>query len=111
MLEAAAFAERLRARFPAADISVAGPHGEVGIVFDAGESHAACAALRDEFGFEQLIDVAGIDYLGLHYTRVDKSVDAAEASAGRAGWQAWRQFLAGSYPQRLQALERGTCSY
>ena len=59
------------------------------------------AALRD----------AGIDYLGLHYTRVDKQVDADEAREGRAAWQAWRQFLAGTYPLRLQAMERGTCSY
>lgn len=54
---------------------------------------------------------AGIDYLGLHYTRVDKSVDADEARAGRQGWQAWRRLLAETYPQRLQAIERGECSY
>lgn len=54
---------------------------------------------------------AGIDYLGLHYTRVDKTIDQADANAGRAGWQAWRQLLAGTYPQRLQALEKGQCAY
>ena len=54
---------------------------------------------------------AGIDYLGLHYTRVDKSVDAADAADGRAGWQAWRQLLAKTYPQRLQAMEGGSCDY
>ena len=54
---------------------------------------------------------AGIDYLGLHYTRVDKSVDAADAANGRAGWQAWRQLLAKTYPQRLQAMEGGSCDY
>ena len=54
---------------------------------------------------------AGIDYLGLHYTRVDKSVDAADAANGRAGWQAWRQLLAKAYPQRLQAMEGGSCDY
>lgn len=59
------------------------------------------AALRD----------AGIDYLGLHYTLVDKQVDANEEREGRAAWQAWRQFLAATYPLRLQALERGSCSY
>ena len=59
------------------------------------------AALRD----------AGIAYLGLHYTRVDKTVDTDEAAAGRAGWQAWRQLLAGTYPQRLRALEAGKCAY
>lgn len=59
------------------------------------------AALRD----------AGIAYLGLHYTRVDKTVDTDEAAAGRAGWQAWRQLLAGTYPQRLRALDVGKCAY
>lgn len=54
---------------------------------------------------------AGIDYLGLHYTRVDKTIDQTAANAGRAGWQGWRQLLAGLYPQRLQALESGQCSY
>ena len=80
-----------------------GLHYERVVLVDDGERNIANmqAAMRD----------AGIDYLGLHYTRVDKAVDADAASAGRAGWQAWRQFLAGSYPQRLQALERGTCSY
>lgn len=54
---------------------------------------------------------AGIDYLGLHYTRVDKTIDQADADASRAGWQAWRQLLAATYPQRLQALESGQCAY
>lgn len=59
------------------------------------------AALRD----------AGIDYLGLHYTRIDKSIGADDVSAGRAGWLAWRQLLAATYPQRLQAFDQGNCSY
>ena len=54
---------------------------------------------------------AGIDYLGLHYTRVDKSVGEADANAGRVGWQAWQQLLATTYPQRLQALQKGDCAY
>lgn len=56
------------------------------------------AALRD----------AGIDYVGLHYLRVDKTVDQADA---KAGWQAWRQLLATTYPQRLAAIERDECAY
>ena len=73
------------------------------VLVDDGEKNIANMrnALRD----------AGIDYLGLHYTRVDKSVDAADAADGRASWQAWRQLLTGTYPQRLQALESGRCSY
>lgn len=60
---ATAFAERLRARFPDAEVSVALPRGEVGIV-TSGDWHGVCQVLRDEFGFESLIDVAGVDYLG-----------------------------------------------
>lgn len=72
------------------------------LVDDGGKNIANMrAALRD----------AGIDYLGLHYTRVDKSVGAAEAEAGRAGWQAWRQLLSTTYPQRLKAFENGKCDY
>ena len=54
---------------------------------------------------------AGIDYLGLHYTRIDKSIGSEDVVAGRAGWQAWRQLLAATYPQRLQAFESNQCSY
>lgn len=54
---------------------------------------------------------AGIPYLGLHYTRIDKTISAADASAGRAGWQAWRQLLVATYPQRLQQMESGTCFF
>lgn len=54
---------------------------------------------------------AGIGYLGLHYTRVDKTISAADADTGRAGWNAWRQLLQTTYPQRLQAFENGKCSY
>ena len=56
------------------------------------------AALRD----------AGIDYAGLYYTRVDKTVDQADA---KAGWLAWRQLLASTYPQRLEAIENKKCAY
>jgi NADH-quinone oxidoreductase subunit C len=82
---AAAFAGRLRARFPGAEIDVAEPRGEVGIVFDASESHAACKALRDEFGFEQLIDVAGIDYLGYGSDEWDTDVSSEGFSRGVEG--------------------------
>jgi hypothetical protein len=51
---------------------------------------------------------AGIDYVGLHYLRVDKTVDEADA---KAGWQAWRQLLASTYPQRLDALDNKKCAY
>ena len=60
----ALFVERLRARFPDAIVTVADPRGEVGIEFPNGDWHAGCEALRDEFGFESLVDLCGVDYLG-----------------------------------------------
>ncbi len=59
------------------------------------------AALRD----------AGIDYHGLHYTRIDKTVSDADASAGLSAWQAWRSLLATTYPERLAAFNSGACAY
>ncbi|MGV8940171.1 MAG: NADH-quinone oxidoreductase subunit C [Lysobacter sp.] len=58
-----AFADRLRARFPHAVVSVAEPRGEVGIEVEPAQWLAAAFTLRDEFGFEQLTDVSGVDYL------------------------------------------------
>src|SRR5690606_41923848 len=63
----AAFAERLRARFPDAEVSVALPRGEVGVVV-RGDWQPVCAVLRDEFGFESLVDLAGIDYRSEEHT-------------------------------------------
>jgi NADH-quinone oxidoreductase subunit C len=59
-----ALVERLRARFPHAVVVVSEPRGEVGIEFPNGDWHAGCEALRDEFGFESLVDLCGVDYLG-----------------------------------------------
>ena len=95
----AAFAERLRARFPAAEVAVAEPRGEVGIVFDAAESHAGCRVLRDEFGFEQLIDVAGVDYLGYGSDEWDTDVSSEGFSRGVEGRNVGR-FGFGETPSR-----------
>ncbi len=61
---ATAFAERLRARFADAKVDVALPRGELTLEVPAASWLAAAQALRDEFGFEQLVDVSGVDYLG-----------------------------------------------
>ena len=58
-----AYAGRLRARFPDAVVTVAEPRGEVGMEVDPTQWLATALALRDEFGFEQLTDVSGVDYL------------------------------------------------
>ena len=97
----AAFAERLRARFPGTEVSVAEPRGEVGIVLNAAESHAGCKALRDEFGFEQLIDVAGIDYLGFGSDEWDTDVSSEGFSRGVEGRNVGRFKFGESPSQQL----------
>jgi NADH-quinone oxidoreductase subunit C len=82
---AADFADRLRARFAGAGVSVAEPRGEVGIVFDAGDWHDGCRALRDEFGFEQMIDACGADYLGYGSDEWDTDVSSEGFSRGVEG--------------------------
>ena len=61
---ATAFAARLRERFPQALVDVTLPRGEVGMVLAASEWRESCRALRDEFGFEVLADLCGVDHLG-----------------------------------------------
>ncbi len=54
---------------------------------------------------------AGIDYHGLHYTRIDKTVSDTDTKAGLHAWQAWKTLLAATYPQRLEAFKAGRCAY
>ena len=75
---ATAFAERLRVRFPGATIVVAEPRGEVTLDAAPSDWHATCRALRDEFGFEQLMDVCGVDYLGYGSDEWDTSDVSSE---------------------------------
>jgi NADH-quinone oxidoreductase subunit C len=82
---AAAFAARLRERFQAAVVRVDEPRGEVGMVVDAGDWHDTCRQLRDDFGFEQLIDVAGMDYLGHGSDEWDTDVSSEGFSRGVEG--------------------------
>ena len=79
------FADRLRTRFPSATVSVAEPRGEVGIEFPAADWHAGCRALRDEFGFESLIDLCGVDYLGYGSDEWDTNVSSEGFSRGVEG--------------------------
>jgi len=78
------FVERLRARFPDAEVTVAQPRGEVGIV-TAGDWLAACTALRDEFGFESLVDLCGVDYLGYGSDEWDTDTSSEGFSRGVEG--------------------------
>ena len=58
------FLDRLGTRFGAATLVVAHPRGELTLEVPAGEWLHAARVLRDEFDFEQAMDVCGVDYLG-----------------------------------------------
>ncbi len=55
------FAEQLRARF--SDATVIEARGETTLEVPPTQWHAVATALRDDFGFEQLSDLCGVDYL------------------------------------------------
>ena len=108
---AAAFAESLRARFPDADIAVSEvavlqQSGEVGIVFDAEAWHAGCEVLRDSFGFEMLIDICGMDYLGYGSDEWDTDVSSEGFSRGVEGRGPGR-FKFGEVPSEQTAQPQG----
>jgi len=79
------FPERLRARFADGVVSVAEPRGEVTLDVEPGTWLAAARALRDEFGFEQLVDVSGVDYLGYGADEWDTEVSSEGFSRGVEG--------------------------
>jgi NADH-quinone oxidoreductase subunit C len=103
---ASTFADRLRARFPGATVEVAAPRGEVGIVLDGESWLDSCRTLRDEFGFEQLIDVCGIDYLGHGSDEWDTDVSSEGFSRGVEGRGPGR-FRYGEWPTRQSAQPQG----
>lgn len=79
------FADRLRARFADAKVDVALPRGETTLEVPAAGWLAAAQALRDEFGFEQLVDVSGVDYLGYGSDEWDTDVSSEGFSRGVEG--------------------------
>jgi len=96
---AQSFAQRLRARFASATVVVAEPRGEVLIEFPAAEWHAGCVSLRDEFGFESLVDLCGVDYLGYGSDEWDTDVSSEGFSRGVEGRNVGR-FKYGETPSR-----------
>jgi NADH-quinone oxidoreductase subunit C len=84
-MSAAAFADRLRARFHEGSVGVAEPRGEVTLDVAPDQWYEAAQALRDEFGFEQLIDITGVDYLGYGSDEWDTDVSSEGFSRGVEG--------------------------
>jgi NADH-quinone oxidoreductase subunit C len=100
-----AFVERLRARFPLATVAFAEPRGEVGIEFPDGDWHAGCEALRDEFGFESLVDLCGVDYLGYGSDEWDTDVSSEGFSRGVEGRGVGRFKYGETTTQQTQGIE------
>ncbi|HEY4581722.1 MAG TPA: NADH-quinone oxidoreductase subunit C [Lysobacter sp.] len=80
-----AIAARLRERFPQAAMIVAQPRGEVTLEVGHASWFETARSLRDEFGFEQLIDLCGVDYLSYGSDEWDTSVSNEGFSRGVEG--------------------------
>ena len=114
---AQAFADRLVARFEDALVVVAEPRGEVTIEVSASQWLATAKALRDEFGFEQAVDLSGIDYLSYGSDEWDTDVSSEGFSRGvegkSAGRFAWGEQVNGAAaaPERRFAAVAHLLSY
>ncbi len=93
----AVFVERLRARFQDGLVTVAEPRGEITLDVEPAAWRRAAQALRDEFGFEQLVDVSGVDYLSYGSDEWDTEVSSEGYSRGVEGKGAGR-FVRGESP-------------
>jgi len=103
MVESAqAFADRLTARFEGAMVVVAQPRGEVTIDVAPDQWLSTALALRDEFGFEQCVDVSGVDYLSYGSDEWDTDVSSEGFSRGVEGKGAGR-FAWGEQPNGAAA--------
>lgn len=114
--QAANFTDQLRARFADAVVTVAEPRGEVTLEVPSASWHDACRALRDEFGFEQAVDVCGVDYLGYGSAEWDTSDVSSEGfSRGVEGFGPgrfdWEQRPRGAGPERRFAVVVHLLSY
>src|SRR5690606_3223417 len=90
-------ADRLRERFPTAGVVVSSFSNEVTLEVADGKWLDVAFALRDEFGFEQLTAVSGVDYLGYGSVEWDVGVSSEGFSRGVRGNGPGR-FKAGQYP-------------
>lgn len=78
-------AARLRERFPNAGVTVTGVRDEVTLELAADQWLDSARVLRDDFGFEQLTDLAGIDYLGWGADEWDTNASSEGFSRGVEG--------------------------
>lgn len=106
----ASFSESLRTRFPQALFESAQPRGEMTLEVAAETWLETALALRDEFGFEQAVDLSGVDYLGYGSDEWDTDVSSEGFSRGvdgkGPGRFAWGESTtdAAAIPQRRFAV-------
>lgn len=84
------FVASLRARFINARLLIAEPRGEITLDVEPADWLAAATALRDEFGFEQCVDVSGVDYLSYGSDEWETDVSSEGFSRGVEGQGAGR---------------------
>jgi NADH-quinone oxidoreductase subunit C len=89
-MSATPLAQRLSERFAGASVVVAEPRGEITLEVAPTQWLAAALALRDEFGFEQCVDVSGVDYLSYGSDEWDTDVSSEGFSRGVEGQSAGR---------------------
>lgn len=94
---------RLAERFPECRITVAAPRGEITLDAPSGQWQGIARVLRDEFAFEQCIDISGIDYLGYGSDEWDTDVSSRGFSRGVEGANVgrfkWGQAMSEQAPQ------------
>ncbi|AEF99385.1 DUF2608 domain-containing protein [Methylomonas methanica] len=71
------------------------------------DSAGNIAAMRDA------LKAAGINYHGLHYTRIEKQQppDQGLIAEANAAWQGLQNYLAQNFPRRLEQLRQNQCFY
>lgn len=99
MAEQALYTDTLRARFPDAAVTVS-PSGETTIEVPHALWHELCLALRDDFGFEQLTDLCGVDYLGYGSDEWDTSDVSSQGFSRGVEGKAVGRFAWGEFPTR-----------
>ena len=92
-------AERLRNRFGDKAISIARAHGETTLEVAPSDWLEVALALRDEpeFAFEQLMDLAGVDYLGFGQD---------EWRTNESSWTGFSRGVQGHGPGRFDWVQR-----
>lgn len=98
--QASSLIQRLQTRFADAQLFVHGSRGGLALEVSAADWHATCQALRDEFAFEQLSDLCGVDYLGYGSDEWDTDDVSSQGFSRGVEGKAVGRFAWGEFPTR-----------